>query len=51
MQAIRSFVAAGSEPENLFTRVVRWVTSLDTTAPRATVLRLMAGAVFPHLKE
>src|ERR1700733_11446444 len=30
-----------------FTRLVRWVTSPATTAPRATVLiRLMAGAVF-----
>src|ERR1700733_9771429 len=30
-----------------FTRLVRWVTSPITTAPRATVLiRLMAGAVF-----
>jgi putative oxidoreductase len=45
MHAIRSFDV--SEHENLFTRFARWVTSLDTTAPRATVLiRLMAGAVF-----
>jgi uncharacterized membrane protein YphA (DoxX/SURF4 family) len=42
-----SIAAHAAEHDHAVVRLARWVTSPETTAPRATVLiRLMAGAVF-----
>jgi putative oxidoreductase len=45
--SIRLVAPGHSTPSSALSRIVSWVTSPATTAPRATVLiRLMAGAVF-----